>query len=124
MRRDMDLVRRIVLDVADSNEALSATHWEEEGDRSSHQKVGYHIWLLNDAGYLTASFLNADNDPYYSVRVSKLTWEGQDLADSLRSQKVWDEVKNRLASVGADVAISVVKTLAIKVASEQLGISA
>ena len=120
----MDLVRRIILDVADSNGDLNARHWEEEGSKNSHDKVGYHIWLLNDAGYLRASFMNADDDPYYNVIVSRLTWEGQDLADSLRSQKVWDEVKKRLSDLGVDVAVSVVKTLAIKVACEQLGISA
>lgn len=119
----MNLVRRIILDVADTNSNLSAKHWEDEADKNSHKKVGYHIRLLNDAGYLNASFMKADNDPYYEVTVSELTWEGQDLADSLRPQKVWDEVKRRLSELGIDAAISVVKSLAIKVASEQLGIS-
>ena len=112
------------MDVTDTKGNLNATHWEDGNDKNSHEKVGYHIRLLNDAGYLRASFMNADNDPYYAVIVSELTWEGQDLADSLRSKKVWDEVKKRLSDAGLDVAISVVKTLAIKVASEQLGISA
>ena len=105
MRRDSELIRRIVLNVADSNEALNASHWEDE--ENSHKKVGYHIWLLKEAGYLTASISSADNDPYYLVIVSQLTWEGQDLADALRNPSVWDEVKKRIAKMGLDVTIDI-----------------
>ena len=122
MRRESELIRRIVLDVADSNESLNAAHWEDENN--SHKKVGYHIWLVKEAGYLAASFLRADGDPYYAVQVSQLTWAGQDLADSLRTESVWNEVKKRLAKAGVDVTIDLLKALAIKIAAEKLGISA
>jgi hypothetical protein len=97
------------------------THWED--NKNSHEKVGYHIWLLKEAGYLTASFFSADNDPYSTVLVSQLTWERQDLADSLRTESVWNEVKKRIAKAGIDVTIDVLKALAIKVAAEKLGIT-
>lgn len=118
----MELIRRIVLDVADSNQPLSMGHWENE--QNKHDKVGYHIRMLSDEGYLKASILNAGDDPYYFVRVTELTWKGQDLADTIRSQAVWDEVKKRLVAIGESAAISVVKDLAIHISKVMLGIAA
>ncbi|MBR1828925.1 MAG: DUF2513 domain-containing protein [Atopobiaceae bacterium] len=122
MRRDKDLIRRIVLDVADTNEVLEAKHWEDE--KNSHEKVGYHIRLLEEEGYLKASFLNADNDPYYAVLVSKLTMKGQDLAESLRSPSEPEKEGDKLAEVAKDVGVDVIKTVTAAAVASKLGIGA
>ena len=116
MKRDMELIRQIVIDIADSDEKLKISHWIDSNKDADRTKVGYHLWLLNDADYLQANFLGTDNDPYSFVDIGNLTWEGQELADSLRSPEIWIRVKNGLTALGGSAAISIVKELATNAA--------
>ena len=118
MRRDLDLVRTILMDVADSAEPVDVSLWVT--DTVSREMAAYHVAMMRDAGLVNASTLAADNDPCYVCRVNSLTWEGQDYLDSVRSPKVWREVKKRLARVGGASAFEVVKALASTVASQFL----
>lgn len=71
MKRDMDLVRSILLKVADSDEPISIDDLVD--DEHSRQLIGYHISIMRDAGLINASITSADDDPYYECAISSLT---------------------------------------------------
>ena len=119
MNRDLDLVRRILMDVADSGEPVDASAWVT--DTVSRDLAGFHVLIMREAGLIDATIMAADNNPYYVCRVNRLTWEGADYLASVRSNKVWSEVKKRLATVGGDAALAVVKAAAVAVLSQVLG---
>ena len=121
MRTDYELVRRILTVAADAVEPFEIECVVDSAH--SRRKVGRHVALLVDAGLVRATIVAAEDDPYYSVVVSGTTFEGQQLADCVRSDSVWDGCKSSLARVGGTVAISVFSELVKSAAMRALGLS-
>ena len=118
MKRDMDLVRSIMLKVADSDEPISICDFvDAEHDK---QLVGYHISIMRDAGLVKASIMPADDDPYYSCRVSSLTWEGNDFLDVVRNETVWEKTKSAISKTVGSATFEMVKSMAVKIGEAML----
>lgn len=118
MKRDMDLVRSILMKVADSDRPVTIEELaDEEHDR---QLVGYHISIMNDAGLIKASLRSADNDPYYFCSVSSLTWEGNDFLDIVRSDTVWEKTKSTISKTVGSTTFEIVKSVAAKISATML----
>ena len=125
MRRDMDLVRSILLSVADSGDEVCIEQLINE--KYNKQLVGYHIRIMKEAGLIHASIQAADNDPYYYCAISSLTWEGNDFLDAIASESVWNRVRKALSNSIRLTSFDVIKSVASKVGQslllEQLGIN-
>lgn len=125
MRRDMELVRSILLSVADSNDGVRIEQLINE--KYNKQLVGYHIRIMKEAGLIHASIQAADNDPYYYCAISSLTWEGNDFLDAIASESVWNRVRKALSNSISLTSFDVIKSVASKVGQslllEQLGIN-
>lgn len=120
MRTDLELVRRILLN---ANEATEPFEIECLVDSvNSRAKVGKHVRMLEDDGYVNASFMSANDFPYYSVMVRSLTPKGCELAVSMQSDDIWDGVKHKLVSVGGTVGVSVLGKLLQKAVEAKLGL--
>lgn len=70
MKRDMDLVRRILIDLADSSQPVNASVFVT--DRVSFEDVCYHYRIMSDGGLITAAVSYAGNEPYMAI-ASELT---------------------------------------------------
>lgn len=96
MRRDMDLARKILIQVADHE---SAAGWVPINIPDVPQEtVSYHVKLLWQAGYL-----EADNDSQFgefSWQALSLTWHGHEFIDAARNEGVWKKVKAQLTERG------------------------
>lgn len=80
-----------------------------------------------EAGLIEATIQSGGNDPYYFVRARRLTWEGNDYLDAIRSESVWGETKQAISdsvgSVSFDVVKEVARAIALKAISAGLGFS-
>lgn len=110
MKRDMGLVRRILMEVADSREPLSAELFTD--DRHDFQEVAYHFKIMGEAGLLNATLLPGD-DGFYAAMATSLTWEGQDFLSAVSNQGVWKKVSMAIAKRTGDATFDVVKALAV-----------
>ena len=82
MKRDMDLIRQIVLAVRESSTPI-------EGLGGVEQVVFFeHVRLLVEAGFVEAKAFASGE-----VEVSRLTWDGHNFADSILSDSVWNKAK-------------------------------
>ena len=118
MKRYMDLVRSILMKVADSDRPVTIEELaDEEHDK---QLVGYHISIMNDAGLIKASLRSADNDSYYFCSVSSLTWEGNDFLDTVRSDTVWENTKSTISKTVGSTTFEIVKSVAAKISTAML----
>lgn len=93
----MDLIRKMVLAVEDHPSGW-APKLEFEGYTPG--QVGYHAYLLVDAGLaagLDATDMDSDG-PFYEVQ--NLTAAGHDFAEAARNQFVWDEVREEMRRKG------------------------
>ena len=117
MRRDVELDRRILLAVGDSQRRTI------DGDAlvdDAHglEAVAYNAELLQQAGLMESHVIRAMNGDAVSVSLGPLTWKGNEWVDSVRDPKIWGRVKRKIAStVGTasfDIILELAKQLAVK----------
>lgn len=122
MKRDMDLVRSILKTVGDAEGSVSIEGLID--DRHDKELVGYHIRLIEEAGFVKATIRGADDDPYYFCVISRLTWKGNDFLDSIRDETVWEKTKkvvgDAVGSASFDVFCSVATNIASKMILNQI----
>ncbi|MEG0015771.1 MAG: DUF2513 domain-containing protein [Raoultibacter sp.] len=115
MKRDMELVRRILIDLADSRHPLNASIFVT--DRVSFEDVCYHYRIMSEGGLIKASVSYADNEPYIAI-ASELTWDGNEFLAAVKSDTVWAKVKTRIAKATGDTTLDVMKALAVKIGGD------
>lgn len=107
MKRDMDLIREILLTI------------EAEGDPElpglpelpswSAERVVYHVRLLREAGLVNAVDASTlDGEDYIQVGMS---WGGHEFLEKVRDSEVWIKTKASAAKVGS-FSISLIAELA------------
>lgn len=116
MRRDMDLVRKMILAL---EEALPDREPELRFEGVPEEKIRYHLYLLYDAGLIRGELSQAMLDKFPEVYPLHLSWRGHDFADAVRSDTVWQRAKSaigeKLSSVSFDVLLNLINKIAVKV---------
>lgn len=99
MKRDMDLVRAILLRMEAVPEDEPAPNpFEVEG--SSEKVVGHHVYLMAQAGLLDAVEITLMSDLTKQAMPTGITWEGHDFIETMRSQEVWERTKQAMKDAG------------------------
>ena len=89
MKRDMDTIRQILLTVRESEKAISGI------DGIAPAVFFEHVRLLDEAGLVTAALQIVQNRTTASI-VWRLTWAGQDFADAITSDTLWQKAKDNV----------------------------
>ena len=122
MKRDLDLCRRILLAVEESDhdphEYMELDFWHDYPDGS----VSYQVMLLDEEGLVEAVRLNTigTRSPY-GWFPKRLTASGHNFLDASRNDDIWNEGKRRANEVGT-ASLPVVLELLLHIAREKLGI--
>ena len=123
MKRDLDLCRRILLAVEESehdpDEYMEPDFWDEYPDGV----VSYHVMLLDEAGLLRAvRQLTIGTKSPYSWFPERLTAAGHDFLDAARNEETWAESKRLLKQMGG-ASLKVVLDLLVHLGKQKLGLS-
>jgi hypothetical protein len=106
MKRDMDLVRDLMIAIAD--ETYNSDDWD--------QRSIYHLKLLTDIAYLDGLSIfgggKGDTEFFFSLSSPQLTWQGHELLDKIRSKTFWEQIKKVLGDKGVDLSIETIKLAA------------
>ena len=114
MKRHMDLVRQILIKIEQHDDIHPLRSIKIDGYSQNH--VEGHVYLLYRAGFFEGDFRSVQGSARPCVYViSGLTWMGHDFLDAVRNDSVWARVKGKLAQVGGDAPLEVIKALAVKV---------
>lgn len=109
MKRDMELIRKMVLLMEDHPSGW-APDMEIEGFTAG--QIGYHAYLLVDSGLASGSDVTNSGSSGPEYILTHLTSAGHDFADSARTQYIWDEVMADMREKGVvSAALDVVKKL-------------
>jgi hypothetical protein len=123
MKRDMDLVRDLMLGIEERNKPRLADLLRDDKSAEREAIVAHHIRILVDAGYLwgiDAQTMSGDDWLHL-----ELTWNGHELLDTIRDQQVWSETKTRVKQLGnasLEVIVEIAKAYIKKKAKDVLGI--
>src|SRR5690554_220411 len=107
MKRDLDLIKTILLEVENSP---SPTEWVEfDYSGRSEEEVSYHIKLLSQAGLIEADDIGSLGQ--FLWKAKSLTWQGHEFLDAARNDTVWNKVKSTVTKQGGSVPFSVLADL-------------
>jgi hypothetical protein len=121
MKRDLDLIRDILLAVENWNNAQPLTLRSLTHEGKTRQEIGYQIELLNDEGYIDVRIIKGhDGITYDDAFIVRMKMAGHEYLDSVRSPEVWKKTKTALEKVGGGAALEVVKDVASKILAELL----
>ena len=117
MKRDGDLIRKILLKVEEKDDTEADRTFDVDG--YTHEEVNYQLRLLDEAHLIDFLVI-----PTLEKRLwpQALTWAGHDFLDAIRNDSVWSKTKNTVKKAGS-VTFEILKFLAGEYLKEKLGIS-
>ena len=121
MKRDMDLVRRLLFLIEEQNDTFSELKLPQDIDKTI---AIYHLNLMEQAGLTENNIKYASDEPYWVY--SQLTWEGHDFLDSIKNDTIWDKTKESIKSKGLEigqVSFNVLKDYVVIKLREKLGMN-
>ncbi|WP_342423116.1 DUF2513 domain-containing protein [Paenibacillus sp. FSL E2-0178] len=121
MKRDMDLIIKVLKYIEEHNTATNSIVVEIEGHESVEDReiVQYQVKLLKDAGYVEAK---GGLNPF-EFYVRSMTWEGHEFLDAARNEVVVSEAKEIAKKKGMDflsLPFEITKALLVDVAKRSL----
>lgn len=110
MRRDWELVRKILIKLEEQETALGQL-FPDAITGYDAENVCYHMKLLDQAGLIEARSMAALGDPASCVALS-LTWDGHEFLHNIKRDTIWNKVKGIAREKGLDLSVDVIKIAA------------
>ncbi len=119
MKRNMDLVRQILLNMEENEHGNAPSDFAIEG--YTEEQVGYHCYLLNEAGLIKATVVTANElKSPFAVPIN-LRWDGHEFLNNAKNENVWSQAKEAVSKIG-DASFSVWASVLSQVVSKNLGL--
>ena len=113
--RDMDVVRSILLEVESLDPGEAGNSLSSLPGLDEFTFAG-HVELLKEAGFVEAAVARASGVGAVAARADRLTWQGHDFLDAIRSDTVWSKTKSTIAATVGSASLEVVKAVAVSIA--------
>ncbi len=117
MKRDMELVRQILLAVEAHPSAVQPCELHIPG--FSEEQIAYHTQLLSQAGFLEG--VKYDGPWGAEVVPVRLTWAGHEFLEAAREPMRWTQAKALIGKIGG-ASLCVWKKLLAHLALKTLGL--
>ncbi|HUT54550.1 MAG TPA: DUF2513 domain-containing protein [bacterium] len=114
MKRDMELIRKILQSIEEEPTGFAPNHIKIEG--YSEDQINYHVYLMIDAGLLEGFKVTSHDSNSPEAKARNLTWFGHEFLDASRDNTRWEKAKtivNFLGGVTLDVFIEILKKIMI-----------
>ena len=120
MKRDWDLIRRILLKI-EEKPTLESVVLPRQIQEFNEEIIAYHIWLLKEAGLIEARCLG--NRLQRHCLAKNLTWQGHEFLDGIRKDTVWSQVASTIQTKGLDLSFDTIKVAVGVFTREMIGSS-
>jgi hypothetical protein len=107
MKRDLDLARRILLEVEANPEADGNGCVDVRVEGHSEREISYHIMLLFQAGLLSAADASSSDGLLWLAM--GLTHEGHEFLDASREEGIWKKAKKTVMEKAGGVTLDTIK---------------
>ena len=126
MKRDMDFIRNLLLQIEggkdqfdllspEEAESLGVTQEQDFPSREEVEKLRVHLTLLEEAGLIRDLTPTSGG----AVYANGLTWSGYDFLDSVRNPEIWSKTQEATAKVGS-LTFSILKDVAVAYAKAKI----
>ena len=107
MKRDWDCIRAILAALEEKGDAESLVH-PQAITAFDAETVAYQMKLMIEAGLIEGKFLKGRA---LQCVAQSMTWEGHELLDKIRSEKLWNRIKTMAREQGITLSFQAVKIL-------------
>jgi hypothetical protein len=114
MKRDMDLVRQILMTIEDHEHGYAPETIEVPG--YTEEVIGFHLLLMGEAGLLKVVESSVFGAHTPDAVVERITWAGYEFLANARNETVWNRVKGIVVAKGGSVSFEVLKFLVVETA--------
>ena len=119
MKRDLDLVRQLMLQI----EALPAAPPVQYRMSEIEDPILLaHLEMLIEAGLVNGRISRSQGARGDVISVSGLTWQGHEWTEMVRSQSVWNDVKSAVLDGGGVLTFELTKAMAAKIFRARLAL--
>lgn len=94
MKRDMELIRKILFYIEEKHEDVALPNIKIEG--YEQKTVAYHCDLLYQAKLVSDYHCQFGDNTIYFFSVGGLTWDGQNYLEIFRDEKIWEKTTNEV----------------------------
>ncbi len=108
MKRDLDLIRKMVLAI---EEAPTGYAPQLSFDSYTESQVGYHAYLMVDAGLAKGEDVSAMGSEGPEAMITSLTWAGHEFAEAARDDTRWQKAMGLVKDKGGSVTLGVLTQL-------------
>ena len=120
MKRDMELIRKLLIQIEEKYVDVWLDPSEVAIESYDFETIAYHCSILHDAGFVYDYKGQYANNRLHFFAVSRLTWEGHEFLDKIRSDTVWNRTKSIMVKEGLPFAIDVIKEIASAVTTSMV----
>jgi Hypothetical protein (DUF2513) len=117
MKRDMDLIREILIQIQD-HKVAEARSWQVRINGRDPAEVVEHVHLLVERGLVRG--VPARSGGYTHYLDPNLTWEGHDFIVSARDDSTWARAKRTILERGGALVFEVLKQTLADLAKGQI----
>lgn len=121
MKRDLDLVRQLMLQI----EALPASPpVQYRAGEVEDPVLLKHLEMLIAAGLVSGKISQSHGARGDVISISGLTWDGHEWVEMVRSQAVWNEIKTTLMERAGAVTFELTRAVARRILLARVGLPA
>ena len=109
MKRDVELIRKMVLAIEDCPSGWAPQQLSFDGYTPA--QVGYHAYLLVNAGLVEGSIVSNNVSEGPEAFIHYLTWAGHEFAEAARDETRWNKAMGIVKDKGGNVTLDILKQL-------------
>jgi len=117
MKRDMDLIRDLLLKIEEAPPKASWRVIVTTKDDTESERILWHLALIEGAGFIKSTPLHLGGRRL--PENIELEWAGHDFLDSVRDPKIWEKTKKGVEGAGG-FTLDLVKDLAKGLVKKQI----
>ena len=117
MKRNMDLVREILLALEAQEHGFAE---DIELRDYSKEQIGFHTYLMGQAGLLTTIDVTTHADGSPSAKALSITWEGYEFLAATRQEPIYAKLKKLVVNKTGDLSYEILKFAAVEFAKKQI----
>lgn len=119
MKRDLELIRKVMLEAEKTKDPYELVDPKIEGYNET--EISYHVALLDDAGLLHGQDRSAIGVFRWSA--GTLTWAGHEFVEAVRDEDVWNEARAIVEKSGNGVVFEILNKALLRVLQKRAGLS-
>lgn len=113
MKRNWDTIREILTMLEEREGPVVLRDFPSE--RSA--EISYNVEIMIEAGLVVGQISKAIGPGIKDFVLSRLTWDGHDFLDTIRSDSVWQKTKKSFLESGLSMSFELVKSVATDIAT-------